>query len=116
VEFESPHSTAVSPPGFCPRRGASPGTGLTLRASWEPSPPEIGRHPRAHPTLVLSATPNLYRQQDFTSPDVTLTFHIALLRFGYAEERKAPGVALVGGAATGAWAMAVWRECAGRVR
>jgi hypothetical protein len=39
VGFESPHPAAASPPGSCPRGGRSPRTGLTLQASWEPSPP-----------------------------------------------------------------------------
>jgi hypothetical protein len=30
-----------APPGSCPRGGRSPRTGLTLRMSWEPSPPRV---------------------------------------------------------------------------
>jgi hypothetical protein len=62
----------------------APRTGLTLRANWQPSPPEIARHPRAHPTLVLSANPKSLPPAGLHEPDVTLTFHIGLLRFEYA--------------------------------
>jgi hypothetical protein len=39
-EFESPHPAAASPSGLLPTKSGSPRTGLTLRSSWEPSPPD----------------------------------------------------------------------------
>ena len=45
-----------------------PRTGLTVRASWEPSPPEVpGTQERIQPWFS-QLTRNLYLQQDFTSP------------------------------------------------
>jgi hypothetical protein len=69
VEFESPHPAAARPAALAHEAGSAR-TDFTLRASWQPSPPEIARHPRAHPTLVLAANRDLDRQQDFTSLDV----------------------------------------------
>ena len=57
-----------------PTRQSSLRMGLTLWASWQPSPPEIGRHPLAHPTLVLSANPKSLPPAGPHEPDVTLTF------------------------------------------
>jgi hypothetical protein len=89
-EFESPHPAAASPTGSCPRSGGHRGRAHPA-IELEPSPPEIVRHPLAHPTLVLSANPKSLPPARLHDPDVTLTFHIALLRFEYAEERRHRG-------------------------
>ena len=92
MEFESPHPAAASPASSCPRGGRSPEDGPHRPGELGAVAARGARHPGAHPTLVLSANPKSLPPAGLHEPDVTLTFHIALLRFEYAEERKAPGL------------------------